>query len=279
MSDTKKELAEFITMLIGPHNPFSDDYVKREVRWYNQGNFSDNGVSMHVRVPQGVLEDYLNRNYRIDSEMKIPILFIDGVLWMSLTPMEIQSQFLPIVNAQGRVGVAGLGMGYAALKMAQKDHVETVTVFETDERVVKFFKRAFRRRKGFDKISFVLGDARETIPEQEPFDFLYVDIYQTALPDEVLSDIELFSTCVHDFPDGYHFWGQERVLVDAAIGYGLIEGSDLSLQLRAYLSRWQTTPVSTDPRLADTMLSDMYRVQADQDYVERVLAALGIQEL
>lgn len=277
--DPKEEVQAFVAMVIGKDNPFSDDYVKREVRWFNQREFNDNGISMRVVAPQGALEDYLNRNYRIDPEMRVPILAIDGETWMSLTPMEIQSQFLAINNASGEVGVAGLGMGYAALKMAQKDEVETITVFEIDERIVKFFKRSFRRRKGFDKICFVLGDARETLPaHSDNFDFLYVDIYQTLMPDEVISDIELFRTCVHEFPEGYHFWCQERVLVDAAIGYGLIDGQDLPLSLRALMTRWQETPVSTDDRLGGTMLSDMYRVQADQDYVESVLEALGMTE-
>jgi hypothetical protein len=277
--DRKKEFEEFLQMCIGKDNPFEDAYVKREVRWYNKEDFQQNGIRVHNAVPQGELDDYLNRNYRIDPELRVPMLFIDGELWMSLTPMEIQSQFLAIVNASGDVGVAGLGMGYAALKMAQNHHVQTVTVFEIDERIVKFFKRAFRRRKGFDKIRFVIGDARETIPEHdELFDWLYVDIYQTLLPDEVLTDIELFQQSVHVFPDCYHFWGQERVLVDGALGYGLIDGRDLPMSLRAYLTRWQKTPVSTDPRLADTMLSDMYRVQADQEYCEDVLRALGMYE-
>lgn len=275
----KAEIKDFVTMLIGKDNPFDDDYVKREVRWYNRGEFTKNGISMRLRVPEGILPDYLNRNYRIDPELRVPLLFIDGQLWMSLTPMEIQSQFLAINGASGDVGIAGLGMGYAALKMARKDVVESVTVFEIDERIIKFFKRAFRRRKGFDKITFVLGDAREKIPEHpEPFDFLYVDIYQTLLSDDVLTDIALFENCVGVFPDGYHFWGQERVFVDAAIGYGLIDGQKLPLDLRAYLTRWQSTPVSTDPRLAGTMRSDMYRVVTDQEYVEGVLRALGMYE-
>lgn len=275
----REELDEFVTMLIGPDNPFDDAYVKKQIRWYNRNEFEENGVRIRQVIPTGILPDYLNKNYRIDAEMKVPVLSRDGETWMSLTPMEIQSQFLPIISASGDVGVAGLGMGYAALKMAQREHVQTITVFEIDERVVKFFKRSFRRRKGFDKIKIIVGDAREKLPRHSHlFDYLYVDIYQTLCCDEALADIERFRNCVHEFPDGYHFWGMERVLVDAALGYGLMDGENLPLALRALLTRWQQTPISTDPRLADTMLSDMYNIMVDQNYAEAVLEALGMTE-
>ena len=274
-SDRKKEEDQFICTLIGPHNPFSDEYVRKEVRWYHRGEYDKDGICLITDEPQGVLPDYLNKNYRIGG-MKVPILFIDNKLWMSLTPMEIQSQFLAIRNASGEVGVAGLGMGYAALKMAQSEDVDSITVFEIDPRIIRFFREAFHRRKGFNKISFVEGDARETLVDHQ-FDFLYVDIYQTLLPDEILSDIELFKTCVHEFPDGYHFWGQERVMVDASVGHEIISPIDLPVEVRALLTRWLKTPVSTtDNRLHDVMLSDMYHCVTDYEYAENVLDALGM---
>ena len=272
-------MAAFMEALIGPHNPFDDEYVKRELRWYGRkalkvADEKKDGLQLRMVVPGGVLPDYLNKNYRVE-ELHVPVLFLDGDLWMSLTPMEIQSQFLVINGAAGDVGVAGLGMGYAPLKMAQSDRVNTVTVFERDPRVIKFFKDTFRRRKGFDKFTFVEGDARKTIPRHDPFDLLYVDIYQTLLPNEIVDDIELFHLCVHDFPEGYHFWGLERVLIDANLTYGL--EVELQYTVRAFLTRWMNTPVSTDPRLAGTMLSDMYETICEQAYIERVLDALGME--
>jgi hypothetical protein len=272
-------MAAFIEALIGPHNPFSDDYVKRELRWYgrkalNVAERKDDGLQLRMTVPEGVLPDYLNKNYRVEP-LHVPVLFLDGKLWMSLTPMEIQSQFLIINGAAGDVGVAGLGMGYAPLKMAQSDRVDSVVVFEKDPRVIQFFKDTFKRRKGFKKFTFVEGDARKTIPRHDPFDLLYVDIYQTMLPDVIVDDIHHFKLCVHDFPEGYHFWGQERVLVDAKLGHGV--DIELEYTMRAFLTRWMHTPVSTDPRLADTMLSDMYDVLCNRDYCERVLDALGME--
>ena len=270
----------YAAQLIGPDNPFDDAYVKREVKWYGAKALqvaTADGLTLQLKNPQGALPDYFNKNFRLDPTLLIPTLYLDGVLWMSLTPMEIQSQFLAINNASGEVGVAGLGMGYAALKMAQKPEVVSVTVFEIDNRVIDFFNRTFRRRKGFKKIEIVPCDARSVMPTFQ-FDFLYVDIYATMLPDEIVEDIERFSACVRDFPEGYCFWGQERVLLDAALGHALIDPEDLPLTLRALLGRWMKTPVSlTDPRLADTMLSDMYHPVPDVEFIEKVLDALGME--
>lgn len=267
---------DFITMLVGKHNPFSDKYVKREIRWYGLKPYQVDGVSIKILNPQMRIDDYLNKNWRIDDDLMVPTLFIDGQLWMSLTPMEIQSQYLAILNAGGEVGVAGLGMGYSALKIAQKADVDKVTVFEIDPRIVNFFRKTFRRRKGFDKIEFVVGDAREEVPKHQ-FDFLYVDIYKTMLPDEIVSDIGLFQGSVHEFPDGYHFWGQERVLVDSALALCIIEPDDLGIQMRAYLTRWMQTPVSEDDdRLKGYTLDGMYDPKCGPDFAESVLDALGM---
>lgn len=283
MSDAPYEAAFnrwYMNRLIGPDNPFDDAYVLKEIRWYGVRALkvvkSVPGISLDIVIPQGVLPDYFNKNYRI-VDVRVPMLRIDGKLWMSLTPMEIQSQFLVINDATGCVGMAGLGMGYAALKVAQKEDVESVTVFEIDKRIIEFFKRTFYRRKGFKKISFVEGDARQTIPNHNgSFDFLYVDIYSNLLSDEVIDDISLFSSCVTEFPDGYRFWGQERVLVDAVLGYGLLDGADLSASLRALLTHWMDTPISTNPRLKDTMFSDLYYTLVDQEFIEKVFGALGM---
>lgn len=275
----KETMATFIEALIGPHNPFDDEYVKRELRWYGQralkvADTMDKGFQLRMKTPQGVLPDYLNKNYRIE-ELQVPVLFLDGNLWMSLTPMEIQSQFLVINGAAGDVGVAGLGMGYASLKMAQSDRVDSVTVFENDPRVIQFFKETFGRRKGFKKFRFVEGDARKKIPVHDSlFDLLYVDIYQAMLPDVVVDDIKHFELCVHNFPEGYHFWGQERVFVDAFLAHNM--EIELGYTVRAFLTRWMETPVSTNPRFADTMLSDMYEEVCDQEFCESVFDALGM---
>jgi len=264
-----------VTMILGPHNPFDDEYVRKEIRWYHHGDYDKDGIRLVTDEPKGALPDYFNKNFRIGG-LKVPILFIDGRLWMSLTPMEIQSQFLAILKASGDVGVAGLGMGYAALKMAQSEEVDSVTVFEIDPRIIEFFRRAFCRRKGFNKISFVEGDARETLLDHQ-FDFLYVDIYPTMLPDEIITDIKLFSRCVHEFPDGYHFWGQERILLDSSLSFEIISPQDLPFQMRALLTRWLSTPVSKrDGRLSGINLSDMYYCVIEQEYAENVLNALGM---
>src|ERR1700742_4242827 len=52
----------------------------------------------------------------------------DGQTWMSLTPMEIESQEIGVRQAQGDVVIFGLGLGWAAAATALRDAVSSVTV-------------------------------------------------------------------------------------------------------------------------------------------------------
>lgn len=247
-------------------NPFTDDYWENEIKAY--GLTPAPYVVDHVAVEwfkiKGRCDDYLNVNMRF-SDIKMPRLLINGHLWMSLTPMEIQSAALAIFRAKGHVVSGGLGLGYFALRAAAKPEVSKVTVFEQDALVIEWFNRTFKDRAEFKKIEIIPGDMRKTFKKYS-VDFCFVDIYQDMLPDEVLTDASQFRR--QNKIQRYMFWGYEKVVLELMankmIQYGtLLLGSDLV----NYLRTWRDTPFGTDD---DTTLGNCGRLNLDRDWLKKV---------
>ncbi len=251
-------------------NPFKDRYLEREIKFYNleQPYKSDDGVEVRLVVPTGRCDDYLNKNFRIGTT-PIPILYIDGSLWMSISYMEAQSLYLPIRRAGGEMATLGLGLGYYALRCVADDNVDKLTVYEQDTRVVEFFIKTFSKRPGFKKIDFVIGDARQLF-RGKCYDYVFSDIYKTLGADEVVEDIELF-TANNDI-QYYNFWGQERVLLDA-LHLGVQVG--LEVDESEYFQKWITTTFTIGESKKKYKFSDLYQINFDPEYVERCLTALG----
>ncbi|HEY0131915.1 MAG TPA: hypothetical protein VGB57_10970, partial [Allosphingosinicella sp.] len=56
--------------------------------------------------------------------------------WMSLMPVEVESQQIGVDCAAGHVAVFGLGLGWTTALCALKDEVEAVTVVERDSQLI-----------------------------------------------------------------------------------------------------------------------------------------------
>jgi len=199
-------------------NYFSDEYTKEEVKFYGLSEYYENpdekkkGISVVSHAILGRCDDFLNVNMRIDEDFVCPSLYIDGSIWMSITPMEVQSHVVPIMRATGKVGIAGLGMGYSALRIASKEDVTVVDIWEDDARVIDFFKRNFSDRPEFKKMFFHCGDALVGMPG-EKFDSVYLDIWQDLCGDQMLDDmIELDDTLQCD---NVSYWGEELIIYNA----------------------------------------------------------------
>lgn len=250
-------------------NPFTDDYVREEVAHYGTDEHDYEGVAISMATPVLRIDDYLNRNFLVGNT-QVPLFKIDGVAWMSLTRMELQSQHLAIQFSQDRCAALGLGMGHYVLRAMARDDVESIDVYERDSRVIKMFQR-FKNRCGFDKINFIVGDARKLCRGKQ-YDFMYVDIYPDMLGNEIVSDIEMFLGNNH--VEVYHFWGRERVLFDA-IRFGL--GGHIDYPTMQYFRMWHRTPANEDN--ARITLSDLAHNPIDQGYVEDVLRAFDDAEI
>jgi hypothetical protein len=139
--------------------------------------------------------------------------------WMSITPLEVESQELGYRHAFGHTVVMGLGMGWVAANCALNPHVTQVTVVERDAEVIRLIEDtgaldtlpdAARR-----KLTIVAADALEWCPGTEPpVDFLYADIWLQLAEPGALSDVRRMQANVR--ARQVYYWGQE-IAIHAAM--------------------------------------------------------------
>lgn len=151
----------------------------------------------------------------------IAVLTRDGATWMSMTPMEMESQEIGIRLACGHVAIFGLGMGWAAAATAALGRVTEVTVVEQDADVV-----ALHRELGIfaqlppdaaAKIRIVEGDARHYRPHR-PVDLLMADIWLPLVGGDRLAEVAAMQSNVG--AAAIYFWGQEMEIARHARAAG-----------------------------------------------------------
>ncbi|MFM2045656.1 MAG: hypothetical protein RLY86_4232 [Pseudomonadota bacterium] len=101
--------------------------------------------------------------------------------WMSMTPMEMESQEIGVRHCRGHVLVYGLGMGWAAVNAALRAEVTAVTVVEYDPAVIGMIDTLGILDQlpdsAREKITIRQGDAHSYVPDR-PVDTLMADIWQ-----------------------------------------------------------------------------------------------------
>ncbi|UUX48898.1 hypothetical protein NUH88_16020 [Nisaea acidiphila] len=130
--------------------------------------------------------------------------------WMSLTPVEIESQKVGVLGARGHTVVLGLGMGWAAANVALRPEVDRVTVVERDPDVI-----ALIRAQGLfealppdarAKLAVVEADALTWRPDS-PVHSLQADIWLGLAEDGKLADVRQMQSNIG--AEQVYFWGQE----------------------------------------------------------------------
>ena len=115
---------------------------------------------------------------------RFPAILEDGNEWMTLTPVDLDTCEEAIEAAHGRVITFGLGLGYYAYMASEKPEVESVTVVELSEKVIKLFKKhLLPKMPNGQKIKIVNCDAfeyAEKIMPNEHFDLAFVDTWRDA---------------------------------------------------------------------------------------------------
>ncbi len=115
------------------------------------------------------------------ERFSFPAVLEDGIEWMTITPNEIETMKDPIATARGRVLTLGLGLGYYAFMVSEKDEVSEITVVEKDESVIELFTKVilpqFPHR---EKVRIIHADAldyMEKTAPQEGYDFIFADLW------------------------------------------------------------------------------------------------------
>lgn len=104
--------------------------------------------------------------------------------WMTLTPVDVDTVEAAINAARGRVITFGLGLGYYAYMVSEREEVTSVTVVERSESVIALFKEHILPRfEHADKVRIVNADAfeyAERVMPSEDYDYAFVDTWRDA---------------------------------------------------------------------------------------------------
>ncbi|MBE6532842.1 MAG: hypothetical protein E7676_04975 [Ruminococcaceae bacterium] len=115
---------------------------------------------------------------------RFPAVLEGGNEWMTLTPVDLDTCEEAINDAHGKVVTFGLGLGYYAYMASEKPDVESVTVVELSEGVIKLFREHILPQiPNKDKIKIVHADAfeyAEHVMPLEHFDYAFVDTWRDA---------------------------------------------------------------------------------------------------
>ncbi len=118
------------------------------------------------------------------ESFRFPAVLEDGNEWMTLTPVDLDTCEEAIFAARGRVITFGLGLGYYAYMVSEKEEVSSVTVVEKSAEVIRLFKKHILPQfPNKDKITIVEADAfeyAERIMPGEKFDLAFVDTWRDA---------------------------------------------------------------------------------------------------
>lgn len=145
----------------------------------------------------------------------------NGESWMSMTPMELESQEIGVRLAHGHVVIFGMGMGWSAAASALQEQVASVTVVELDEDVLALHKRLdiFSQlpERAAAKIRVEQGDAYRWTPRQQ-VDLLMPDIWLPLVSDGRVEEVRRMQANVQ--ARSIYFWGQEMEIARHAVAAG-----------------------------------------------------------
>lgn len=141
-----------------------------------------------------------------------------GDVWMSITPLELESQSIGIHLAKGHVAILGLGMGWAAAATALNAAVTAVSVIEADPEVLALHRELdiFSQipAECREKLQIVHSDAFSWKPSM-PVDLLMPDIWLPLVSDGRVEEVRRMQHNVQ--ATGIYFWGQELEIARHAV--------------------------------------------------------------
>lgn len=116
-----------------------------------------------------------------DTEFKFPAVLENDRIWMTITPNEIETMKEPVDEAFGHALTFGLGLGYYAYMISEKDNVDSVTVVEMNDDVINLFKKyVLPQFKNAHKIKIIKADAfiyAEQHMSKGKYDFVFTDLW------------------------------------------------------------------------------------------------------
>jgi hypothetical protein len=135
------------------------------------------------------------------------LLVRDDRVWVSLSPIKIESLAPHVAHMRGHVVIAGLGMGLALYNILLRPAVRRVTVLECDREVIALFPAIVGPGwPGSARFSIERVDAREW-RSAVPVAFLYADIWDKIGAPEAAADTR--NMCRNLRPKSAGYWCME----------------------------------------------------------------------
>ena len=117
---------------------------------------------------------YITWNGPVD----IPILCTANMdVWMSLTPMEVYTQRAGVKRAQGNVLMGGLGLGWLARRVLEREQVEHLTVYDINQDVLDYFGAPLKEQFN-GKLTLICDDVFQA-KSLGKFDRILLDVWKT----------------------------------------------------------------------------------------------------
>lgn len=115
---------------------------------------------------------YFNR------DVSYPVLSKNRTIWMLISPNEINTMQKSIDEAHDDVLVGGLGMGYYAFMVSEKESVKSVTIIENDTNIIDIFKEYILPQFPHkDKIKIIKGDAFDYLSKPFKHTYAFIDLW------------------------------------------------------------------------------------------------------
>ena len=160
-----------------------------------------------------------------DEKFSFPTVFENGREWMAIKPNEIETMKKPIEKAKGRVLVYGLGIGYFAFMVSEKAEVESVTIVERDENVIKLFERhilpQFPNKQKIIVIKSDAFDFAKNEMKKGSFNYVFTDLWH-----DVSDGVDLYvkmekyeALCPNSH---FEYWIEDSIL--SSIRWSIFDG-------------------------------------------------------
>ena len=212
--DADGEERAFISFLANVYSENEDevreiekDYLSKGVKRLRTEEYSQNPFYTNISIPNAKegnwefgyqsYEPYEGFVYRdiecvegyteipqvgfFSEKFSFPTVFENGVEWMAIKPNEIETMKAPLEKAKGSVLVYGMGIGYFAYMVSQKESVESVCIVERDQSVINLFsKYILPQFPNKTKIKIVKSDAFEYAEKEMKnggYDYVFTDLW------------------------------------------------------------------------------------------------------
>lgn len=231
----------------------------------NNTNFMDNAPRVNI------LEYSFNDIDIIKNEDSFA-LYNKGIRWMTLdlkTNKQIKEFYSQYDMAYGNVMLTGFGFGLLTSWLDSKPNVESITVVEISEDVVKAF---LKNNKLSDKVKIVIKDASE-YKDVGRYDCLFLDHYETQNDFWFIRDIKRLAANIPNH-NLFWAWSMEEKMLNNFYNYEhfeieeVLKKEDLFIQELYYNFKNNVLGLNTMPDLSPELIKQYIRAYYDRlEYV------------